>query len=125
MRPDGTPSGGLDRVRNALKVLRDMYGSMPAAEFGPLKLRGLREKWLNSDRKRARRTVNGYIAEVKHMFKWAVSHELVPPSVFHGLTTVEGLRAGRSAARETEPVKPVPEAHVTAVLPTSHVRLVR
>jgi len=99
VRPDGTPSGGLDRVRNALKVLRDMYGPMPAAEFGPLKLRALREKWQSSDRKRARRTVNGYVAEVKHMFKWAVSHELVPPSVFHGLTTVQGLRAGRSAAR--------------------------
>ncbi|MCC6795244.1 MAG: site-specific integrase [Candidatus Hydrogenedentes bacterium] len=117
VRPDGTPSGGLDRVRNALKVLRDLYGGTPAAEFGPLKLRALREKWLSSDRKRARRTVNGYIAEVKHMFKWAVSHELVPPSVFHGLTTVVGLRAGRSAARETEPVRPVPEADVTAVLP--------
>ena len=42
---------------------------------------------------------------------------MVPPSVYQGLVTVEGLKAGRSEARETEPVKPVLEAHVRAVKP--------
>ena len=51
------------------------------------------------------------------MFKWAASHELIPASVHHGLATVEGLRKGRSPARETDPVKPVPEAHIDAVKP--------
>jgi integrase len=36
--------------------------------------------------------------------------------VLHGLQAVAGLRAGRSGARETEPVKPVPDAFVDAVL---------
>jgi integrase len=36
---------------------------------------------------------------------------------FFGLQAVEGLRAGRSEARESEPVKPVNEDAVAAVLP--------
>ena len=37
--------------------------------------------------------------------------------VYEGLRTVEGLRKGRSEAPETEPVRPVAEADVQAVLP--------
>ena len=51
------------------------------------------------------------------MFKWAVADELIPPSIYHGLQAVTGLTYGRSAARETEPVKPVPDLHVAVVLP--------
>ena len=41
-----------------------------------------------------------------------MKEELVPGTVYHALQTVEGLRRGRSDARETEPVKPVPNAFV-------------
>jgi integrase len=51
------------------------------------------------------------------MFKWAASEEIVPADVFHGLQTVSGLRRGRTAARETEPVGPVPDAFVDAIQP--------
>jgi integrase len=51
------------------------------------------------------------------MFKWAVENELVPPSVHHGLIAVSGLRRGRSAAIESDPVRPVAEGDVEAVLP--------
>ncbi len=54
---------------------------------------------------------------VGRIFKWAVENELVPASVLHGLQAVSGLRYGRSEAREIEPVKPVPDAFVDAVLP--------
>jgi integrase len=56
------------------------------------------------------------------MFGWAVENELVPSSVIHGLDAVRGLERGRSAARETAPVKPVPlafvEATIAELLPT-------
>jgi integrase len=51
------------------------------------------------------------------MFKWGTENELVPPSVLQGLEAVSGLQKGRSAARETKPVKPVPLAFVNATLP--------
>jgi integrase len=46
-----------------------------------------------------------------------VSEELVPPAVYEALRTVAGLTFGRTAARETEPVRPVSDEHVEAVLP--------
>jgi integrase len=55
------------------------------------------------------------------MFRWAVENELVEPSVYHGLQAVSGLKRGRCEARESAPVKPVPDAFVNAVLP--HVSL--
>jgi len=53
-----------------------------------------------------------------------VAEELVPPSTFHGLQALAGLRYGRTEARETEPVKPVDDHDVDATLPfvTPHVR---
>ena len=42
---------------------------------------------------------------------------MIPPSVLHGLQAVAGLRRGRTAARETELVTPVPNALLAAVLP--------
>jgi len=59
--------------------------------------------------------VNRYTGIVKGMFKWGVSHEYCSPLVHQALTTVEGLRVGRSRAKETEPFKPVPESHIEAV----------
>src|SRR5579864_7110339 len=64
-----------------------------------------------------RSNVNKQVGRIKHVFKWTVGEQLIPPSVYQALSAVEGLRRGRSDARETEPVKPVPEAHVLAVLP--------
>lgn len=39
------------------------------------------------------------------------------PTVLHGLQAVSGLRFGRSNARETEPIKPVADEHILAILP--------
>jgi len=70
-----------------------------------------------------RNVVNWRIGRIKRVFKWAVAEELVPPSVFHGLQALAGLRYGRTEARETEPIKPVDDQYVDAVLPfvTPHV----
>ena len=65
----------------------------------------------------ARRSINLHTGRLKRLFKWGVSKELVPPSVHQALTAVAGLRAGRSAARESDPVRPVPDAAVGATLP--------
>lgn len=61
--------------------------------------------------------INRQIARIKLMFKWATENELLPPSVYHGLSAVGGLRKGRSNARESDPVKPAPDHAVDAILP--------
>jgi hypothetical protein len=62
------------------------------------------------------KNINRAVSRVVRMFRWASQNELVPPALYHGLKSVEGLKAGRSDAKETEPVKPVPQAYVDAVL---------
>ena len=111
-RPDGTPTI-LDRVKMTMKPLRELYGRTRAADFGPNALRAIRQTWIDAGL--ARRTINDQTAMAKLIFKWAASHELIPGSVYHALQTVEGLRKGRSAARETDPVKPVPEGYIDAI----------
>jgi hypothetical protein len=46
VRPDGSPTQTLHGVKEALKLLKSLYGSMKASEFGPLALRALRDKWI-------------------------------------------------------------------------------
>lgn len=58
----------------------------------------------------SRGVINNRINRIKRIFKWAVSEELIPPSVYEGPRSVRGLVYGRNQARETEPVKPVPDA---------------
>jgi hypothetical protein len=64
-----------------------------------------------------RNVVNHRISRIKRMFKWAVAEELVPASAHHGLQAITGLQFGRTNARETDPVRPGPDAAVDAVLP--------
>ena len=112
-RKDGEATGELGKVRFAQRVLRRLYGRARAAEFGPLALKTVRQAFLDAGN--SRRTVNDQIGRIKRLFRWATENELVPPSVFHGLQAVAGLRRGRSVAREPIPVKPVPDAHIEAV----------
>ncbi|HZZ79828.1 MAG TPA: hypothetical protein VFE62_15020, partial [Gemmataceae bacterium] len=111
----GNPTGELDLVRLACRPLKALYGRTQARQFGPLSLKAVRQKLIESNLSRG--YVNSSVGRIKRMFKWAVENELVPLSLYHGLTAVAGLRRGRSAARETEPVKPVPEAFIAAILP--------
>jgi integrase len=64
-----------------------------------------------------RNEVNKRIGRIKRVFRWGTENELIPPSIFHGLQSVRGLSRGRSDARESEPVKPVPDAFVDALEP--------
>jgi len=65
----------------------------------------------------SRGVINNRVNRMKRIFRWAVSEELIPTKVYEGLRTVPGLRRGRTKARETDPVKPVCDEHVQAVLP--------
>jgi integrase len=114
-RKNGEPTREADCIEQSLRELRRLYGEALASEFGPLKLKAVRDAIIGTGA--ARTTINARCQRIARMFKWAVENELVPPSVHHGLKAVAGLRKGRSAARETEPVRPVPDAIVDATLP--------
>ena len=92
----------------------DLYGTTPASEFGPLALKAIRDKMIEADISLG--VINKFVGIIKRLFKWASENELVPALVYHGLQTVRGLQHGRSSARETDPVGPVPEPHIDLVL---------
>ena len=113
---DGEPTKELACMREALRPLRRLYGNTRAAEFGPQALKTIRQHMVD-ELDLCRNVVNRRIGRIKRVFKWAVSEEIVPSGVFHSLQAVPGLRFGRTNARETQPVTPVEDEHVQAILP--------
>lgn len=115
VRPDGTKTKEVDEFKQALRLVRDRYGDTPAKDFGPVALKTVRDAMVKKGWCRSR--VNKQIGRVRRCWKWGVSEELVPETVWAALKLVDGLRRNRSAARETKPVTPVVEADYLATLP--------
>jgi len=111
---NGVPTDTIYQVVRALALLNERYGRTQAHDFGPLALQAYQDYLV--EKKLARTTINHYTAIVRQMFKWAVAQEKVPPSVLQGLQAVPGLRKGKSAAREPDPVRPVDDSVVDATL---------
>jgi integrase len=65
----------------------------------------------------AGRRQTSVLVRIKRVFKWAVSEELISSGVHEALSTVTGLKFGRTSARESEPVKPVDDQTVELTLP--------
>lgn len=102
-------------MKLALRLVRINYSRTPVAEFGPLALKAVRQKMVDAGWSRT--YTNHQVNRIRRAFKWGVENELVPASVLQALQAVAPLRYGRTEARETEPVRPAPDAYVDAVLP--------
>ena len=112
---NGKPTSELRHVRDSLRFVKNLYGSTPAAEFSPVRLKTVREEMIRIGW--CRTEINKKVGRIKRAFRWAVENEMVEPTVLHGLQAVTGLRKGRSEARETKPVQPVEELVVNKTLP--------
>jgi hypothetical protein len=112
-RPDGSSTSEVSEYKRSLRVLRQMYGTTSAASFGPLALKAVRQRMIDAGWSRG--VINQRIGRIKRAFRWCCSEGLVPVAVLQGLETVDGLARGRTEARETNPVRPVPDAYVDAV----------
>ena len=111
----GRPTGELRILDDALKPLKRLYGRTSAIEFGPKRLKALRQTMIAAGW--TRNHINKQVGRIKRMFKWAAEEELIPGSVFQNLTAVAGLRKGRSAAPDRPPIEPVPDEVFQATLP--------
>lgn len=114
-RKNGKPTSELSVLRLSMRPLHELYGAMPAVEFGPLRLKACRERMIDAGLSRT--TINGYVSRIRQAFRWAVENELVPGEVLQALRAVAGLKRGRSRAKESVPVRPVDRGAVEAVLP--------
>jgi integrase len=64
----------------------------------------------------SRANINKQVGRIKRMFKWAAENELLPAELYHRVSVVAGLQRGRTAARETDSVRPVPESVVQTTM---------
>ncbi len=113
--PDGKPGREYHNHLSAIQVLRELFGRTRMVDFGPRDLKTVRQAMI--DRGWTRRHINREIVRLRSIFKWGVSESLVPVETYQALTTLAGLRAGRSDAPESDPVRPVSLEQVKAVLP--------
>ena len=111
----GKPTCEVNNIRIALRPLIRLYDNCRVREFSPLKLKDVRQAMIDAGN--VRTSINRMVGRIKRMFRWAVENEYVGVNVFSTLATVAGLRAGRSDAVESDPVKPVPVAFVDAIEP--------
>jgi integrase len=122
---DGKPTDRQYHVKLALRPLCKLYGSTLAKDFGPKKLKVVREEIINEGvRKRGglnRGYVNDHVRIIKRMFSWSVSEEILPrsigPSLCAQLETVENLHKGKDErVTESKKVLPPPEVDVRKAL---------
>ena len=114
---DGRPTGWTAHIRLVLRLLKNHYGTLWVAEFGPLALKALRQKLVEAGH--SRKYINKLVAIIPAVFRWGVSEELAPVTVYQALAVVPSLRKGRCPAPDRDPVVPVPDAVVQATLPHS------
>ena len=112
----------------AIRIVRKLFGETPADEFGPLKLRLVRDEMVKGDphavdadgnkiprKPWSRGYVNKQLSRVISIFRWGISWELVPQSVADALATVRPLRKGETMAVDYKARRAVPPADIKAV----------
>ena len=67
--------------------------------FTPRRLKAVRSEMVNEKKKGgcarcSRTTINTKIQLIRKCFRWAVSEELLPSDLAHGLDAIENLREG-------------------------------
>ena len=110
---NGRITSEVSNIQVALRPLVKLHGKCLVSEFGPAKLKQVREQMIADGI--VRKSVNRGVGRIKRMFRWGVENEMVSPTVLAAINAVPGIRYGRTAAVEAEPIKPVPDAHIEAI----------
>jgi integrase len=114
-RKNREPTSEVNCIAQATRPLIRLYGETVASQFGPKSLRLVRDAMINAGL--ARTSINIHIGRIRRMFKWGVAEEMLPVEAYQRLCTLTGLEAGRSDAKEPDPVRPVSQVMVNAVCP--------
>jgi len=123
---DGKPTGEARNIAYATKHLAAEYPDHAAHTIGLKEMRAVRDKMIAADL--CRNVINQRINKTRRMFRWAAGQDLIPDGEWMKLAHLEPLPPGRSKAKESEPVLPVPQAHIDKVLaelPGTHAAMVQ
>lgn len=108
------PRSTYAKFKIVLRPLRQMFGRLQAASFGPAHYKGLRQHFI--ERGHCRAYVNDEMQHVARVFRWGAAEGLIPVTVPQTLAMIPGLRKGRSGVRDTKSVKPANDADVQKTL---------
>jgi integrase len=111
---DGTPTGELENIKDAVRPLRKLYGHTLANEFSAAGLEAIQSELIQGGL--ARTTINARINRIRRVFKWGIRKGFVTPSVLQSLQTLPGLQRGRCRASEAPGILPVDETIVEKAL---------
>jgi integrase len=106
-----------DRMRMAARAVKHRYDTVRVDDFGPLALSGLREQYMIDEMDWSRTYINAIVNCIRRIWRWGVSQQIVRADTLSQLEAVDGLKAGRTRARESKDIGPVAWFHYAAVLP--------
>jgi integrase len=112
------PQVEVDKVRDALKVVRRLFGERPAAGFNAMAYAAVRDELVGAGL--CITTIRCRLFVIKRMLAWGVIRQLVSDNVLNVIKAyekIEPLKVGRSNVKAPKQVKPVSEEHIRAVLP--------
>jgi integrase len=109
---DGKPSDECACFKSATDPVTDLFGLLPAKDFGPLQLKTVREKYVAAGWSRG--YCNKSAGRVRHVFKWGVENGMVPTTTWQALCAVAPLKRGKTAAPDRPKREAVSDVHLNA-----------
>jgi len=120
---DGCKTDEQQGIKVALSFVRRMYGGEAVDAFGPLALKAVRQAFVDTGH--CRQYVNQNVGRIKRVFCWGVENEMIPVQTYQALTTVVGLKKGKTEAVDHDPVEPVDDATVEATILHLHHQVIK
>lgn len=104
-----------ENLKLAVRPVLQLYGSLPANEFGPAQFRVVRDWWLQ-DESRSCQYINKQMKRLIRVVKWAVAQAMLPPETHLAIKCVDPLRKGRCSAREAKKILAVDLSRVNTTI---------
>ena len=104
----------IDKFKQCIGYLVDVYGELSVNEFSPKKLKVVRERMVKSGRL-CRNQINRYATMIIRIFSWGVEEELAKTNV-HALREIKPLPKGEPGTFDHPPREDVPDDVVRRTL---------
>jgi integrase len=112
--PNGEIAPPYSKRKVAVKGFVQHFGTTPVAEFTPLSLVFLRDKWVEHGY--ARPVINEMIGYVKAMFRWGTTYLNISHDISARICMVDWLKRGHTTAREFRKIPPIEDTVIEQTL---------
>ncbi len=110
---NGKRTSEFDCMKSVIRPLNELYGMLPAKDFGPLALKAVRQKFVELGWVRV--SCNKGVNRIRHIFKYAIGNELIDAGILARLKCVGPLLEGRTEAHDNAPRTAVDADRIEAV----------